>query len=77
MQTALFSSTIWILALLFGSFLVVGLFGNKMKPTVAGAISTLAILIAAIISYSTAYLYFFKEGLVDGVYQIFIPYQQE
>ena len=77
MQTELFSSTVWILAALFGSFLIVGLFGNKMKPSLAGAISTLAILLSAIISYITAYLYFFKDGLVDGVYQILIPYQHE
>ena len=77
MQTELFSYTVFIPLLLLGSFLIVGLLGHKMKHSVAGAISTLAILIATLIAYSTAYMYFFKDGLVDGTYQILIPYQQE
>jgi NADH-quinone oxidoreductase subunit L len=77
MQTELFSYTVWIPLLLLGSFLVVGLLGHKMKPTVAGAISTLTILLVTLLAYLTAYQYFFQAGLVDGAYQILIPYQYE
>jgi NADH-quinone oxidoreductase subunit L len=77
MQTELFSSVIWILIVLFSAFVVVGLFGNKLKPMASGAISTLAILFAAVISYTTAFSYFFQEGLIDGKYQMLIPFQYE
>jgi NADH-quinone oxidoreductase subunit L len=77
MQTDLYSSVIWILVLLFGAFLIVGLFGNRLKATVSGAISTLAILFGAVISYSTAWSYFFSNGLIDGKYQMLIPFQME
>jgi NADH-quinone oxidoreductase subunit L len=77
MQTELFSNTVWVLVVLFFSFLVVGLFGNRLKPMLAGAISTVAILFTAVISYSTAYLYFFQQGMVDGKFAMFIPYQHE
>ena len=77
MQTELYSSVIWILVLLFAAFLVVGLFGDKLKAKASGAISTLAILFGAVISYSTAWSYFFSNGLIDGKYQMLIPFQTE
>ena len=77
MQTELYTSVIWIPVLLFGAFLVVGLFGNKLKATLSGAISTLAILLGAVISYFTAWSYFFSNGLIDGKYQMLIPFQTE
>ena len=77
MQTELFSSVIWILIVLFFAFVVVGLFGDKLKPMASGAISTLAILFGAVISYATAFSYFFQEGLIDGKYQMLIPFQHE
>ena len=77
MQTELYTSVIWILVLLFGAFLVVGLFGNKLKATVSGAISTLAILFGAVISYATAWSYFFSNGMIEGKYQMLIPFQTE
>lgn len=72
-----FSYTIWIPLVLFISFLVVGLFGKKLKPMLSGAIATLAILVGAVLSYIAAFQYFFGNGLVDGSYQTYIPYNIE
>lgn len=77
MQTELYSSVVWILVLLFGAFLVVGMFGDRLKARASGAISTLAILAGAVISYATAWSYFFNDGMIDGKYQMFIPFQME
>ena len=77
MQTELFSYTLLIPAVMLASFLLLGLAGYKLKPTVAGIIGVIAISTAAFFSYLTAYTYFFKEGLVDGVYQVLVPFQQE
>lgn len=77
MQTELFSNTIWVLVVLFVAFLVVSLLSDRLKPAVAGAISTVAILFAAVVSYSTAYLYFFQHGMVDGQYVMLIPFHYE
>ncbi|MEN8249698.1 MAG: NADH-quinone oxidoreductase subunit L [Bacteroidota bacterium] len=77
MQTELFSNTIWVLVTLFLAFVVVSLLSDRLKPTVAGAISTLAILFALVVSYTTAYLYFFQHGMVDGQYTMLIPYHYE
>ena len=77
MQTELFSNTVWILAVPFFAFVIVGLFGNRLKPMLAGAVSTLAILFTTVISYATAYFYFFQQGMIDGKYAMLIPYQHE
>lgn len=77
MQTELFTSVVWVPLVLFLAFLVVGLFGKNLKPLVAGSISTLAILFSAVIAYSTAYTYFFHEGMIDGTYSMLIPFQYE
>ena len=77
MQTDLFFNVVWIPLILFLAFVVVGLFGNKLKPMLSGAISTIAILFSAVIAYITAYLYFFQNGLIEGKYEMLIPFQYE
>ena len=58
-------------------FLILGLTGMKMKPAVAGIIGTLGMSLAAILSYTVAYQYFFGIGKVDGVFQEIIPFSFE
>ncbi len=59
-----------ILAIPLLMFLVLGLFGNKMKPEIAGWLGTAGLLSIAAISYFVAYEYFFVYGKdAAGVYQ--------
>jgi NADH-quinone oxidoreductase subunit L len=74
METEFFQYTVWVPVLVFLSFLVVGLFGNKMSNSLAGMLSTATISIGMVLSYFTAFEYFFVLGNVDGVYQTLIPF---
>jgi len=53
-------------------FLLLGIFHRKIKPAVSGYIGVLGIATSAILSFYTAYQYFFVYGKVDGIYQTFI-----
>ncbi len=50
------------------SFLLLGLFGKKMK-SFSGILGVVSLLCSAMISIVVAYQYFFVVGKVDGVYQ--------
>lgn len=65
--------TILILILPLLSFLLLGLAGMKMKPTVAGAIGTLVLGTVTVLSYVTAYLFFTAGRDASGVYPTQIP----
>jgi len=56
------SYTAWILLIPFIMFLVTGLGGVKMKPIVSGILGTCGIGLVAILSYYTAFQYFFHSG---------------
>jgi len=58
----------------FLMFLLIGLVGHKMKPALAGLIGTTGLFISTVLSYITAYQYFFVSGKVDGVYQKIIAF---
>ncbi|MBS1666529.1 MAG: NADH-quinone oxidoreductase subunit L [Bacteroidetes bacterium] len=51
------------------TFVILGLFGRKYFKSFAGILGTLSILIVTLLSFYTAYHYFFVEGKVDGVFQ--------
>ncbi len=53
-------------------FLLLGLNSKKIKPTISGYIGVLGLSISAVLSYYTAYKYFFVSGKVDGVYQTIV-----
>jgi NADH-quinone oxidoreductase subunit L len=53
-------------------FLLLGIFHRIIKPAVSGYIGVLGISTSAILSFYTAYQYFFVYGKVDGIYQTFI-----
>ena len=69
-----FTYTIYIVLIPLFAFLINGLFGNKIKDSVSGVIATLALGTSALLSYFTAYNYFFKVGKVDGVYEKIIAF---
>ena len=71
------SYTLIIVVLPILMFLVLGLGGNKMKPVVAGVLGTVSLSVMTLVSYFTAYQYFFQIGKVDGVYQTITAFNFE
>ena len=62
--------TIFIVLLPMLMFLFLGLFGNKLKPIVAGTLGCCSLGIVTILSYYTAYQYFFElPRNAKGVYE--------
>ena len=55
------------------SFVLLGLFGRKYFKNLAGTIGTIVLLAITVLSFITAYQYFFVDGKVNGVYQSIIP----
>jgi len=64
-----FSYTIWIPLLPLLMFLFLGLAGHKYFPKLSGIIGTCGLAIITILSYITAYKYFFTSEKIDGAYQ--------
>jgi len=53
-------------------FLLLGIFNQKIKPTISGYIGVFGLLISTLLSFYTAYQYFFAHGKVNGVYQTLV-----
>jgi len=53
-------------------FLVLGIFNKKIKPPVSGIIGVSGLSISTLLSFYTAYEYFFVYGKLDGVFQTFV-----
>ena len=66
-----FTYTILIPLIPLAVFLLLGINYNKISPAVSGWIGSLGLFVSLILSYYTAYLYFFEVGKVDEVYQTF------
>lgn len=64
-----FGYTIWILIVPFVTFLVLGLFGMKLKARISGLMGTTGLAIVTALSYATAVRYFWGAGLTDGIFQ--------
>ncbi|MDR2926592.1 MAG: NADH-quinone oxidoreductase subunit L [Cytophagaceae bacterium] len=71
--------TLFILAIPLAVFLVAGLAGSRMKPRAAGVMGTVGIGIAAVLSYTAAFFYFFKigNGKTDGAFADVVPFSVE
>lgn len=50
-------------------FLLIGLTGHKMKPIVSGIIGTFGLTVGAILSYYTAFQYFFNNHIAEAGYK--------
>ena len=59
-----------ILLIPLAVFLLLGLFNKKIKPAISGYIGVLGLLITTIISFYTAFQYFFVIGKVDGAFPV-------
>ncbi|PIV58518.1 MAG: NADH-quinone oxidoreductase subunit L [Bacteroidetes bacterium CG02_land_8_20_14_3_00_31_25] len=64
-----YTYTVWIVLIPLFMFVILGLFGMKMKNSLAGILGSLGLFTSTVLSYITAYYYFFKVGPVDGVFQ--------
>ena len=53
-------------------FLLLGIFNQKIKPAVSGYIGVLGLMASTLLSFYTAYQYFFVHGMVNSVYQTFV-----
>jgi NADH-quinone oxidoreductase subunit L len=71
------SFTLYILVIPIALFLLLGLTGHKMKPRIAGIIGTSGMAVSAVLSYITAFLYFFQKGKIDDVFQKIVPISME
>lgn len=66
--------TLWILILPFLTFLFLGLYGNRLKPKVAGIIGTVTLSAVVVLSYLTAFRYFMAGRGADGTFPTLMPY---
>lgn len=64
-----FNYTIWILLLPFFLFVLLGLAGHKLKPKLSGLLGTTGLAVITVLSYITAYKYFFTSEKIDNAYQ--------
>ncbi|MGM9693665.1 MAG: NADH-quinone oxidoreductase subunit L [Alloprevotella sp.] len=68
-------STILILLLPFFSFLLLGVFGKWFSHKAAGLVGTAVLAVVALLSYQTAYEYFFQTArTAEGALPTLIPY---
>lgn len=75
MDSSIFNYTILILAIPVVMFLLIGLLGMRFKPIVSGIAGTVGLGIVAILSYYTAYLYFFGDPTTSALHSTVIPWQ--
>ena len=69
-----FNYTIWILLLPFLMFIFLGLAGHKYFPKLSGILGTCGLAIITVLSYITAYKYFFTSEKIDGAFQKIIAF---
>ena len=67
-----FTNLLLIPAIPLTVFLVLGIFSHKIKPAVSGVVGVAGLAISTLLSYHTAWQYFFVQGKLDGAYQTFV-----
>ncbi|MCJ7466142.1 MAG: NADH-quinone oxidoreductase subunit L [Maribacter sp.] len=67
-----FTIIIFILLIPMAIFLLLGIFNQKIKPAVSGYLGVLGLLASTLLSFYTAYQYFFVNGKSNEVYQTFV-----
>ena len=70
-----FSYTILIPLIPFFMFLILGLFGDRIKERLSGILGTMSMLTSFLLSIYTAYQYFFVVGKVEETYQKIIAFK--
>ncbi|MFA5418194.1 MAG: NADH-quinone oxidoreductase subunit L [Bacteroidales bacterium] len=69
-----FSYTVLILLIPLFMFLLIGLTSGKMKPALSGYIGTLAMSVVTLLSYYTAYQYFFNRPAGAEIFEKIVPF---
>ena len=69
-----FTYTVSILIIPFLMFVLLGLAGHKLKPKLSGLLGTAGLTVITALSYITAYLYFFRGGMIGEVFQKITAY---
>jgi proton-translocating NADH-quinone oxidoreductase, chain L len=64
-----FTYTVWILVIPFLMFIFLGLAGHKIGPKLSGLLGTGALAVITVLSYITAYKYFFATPKVAGTFK--------
>jgi NADH-quinone oxidoreductase subunit L len=64
-----FTYTVWILVIPFLMFIFLGLAGHKIGPKLSGLLGTGALAVITVLSYITAYKYFFATPKVDETFK--------
>lgn len=64
-----FNYTVWILIIPVLMFVLLGLGGHKLKPRLSGLLGTGGLGMVTLLSFITAYNYFFLSEKADGAYQ--------
>ena len=64
-----FAYTVWIPLIPFLMFILLGLAGHKLKPKLSGLLGTAGLAVITLLSYITAYYYFFGIPRVDETYK--------
>ncbi len=73
-----FQQYIYLIPMLpLATFVLLGLFGKNGFAKSAGAIATASLLLSTLLSFYTAYQYFFVNGKLAGVYQPLVPLKME
>jgi NADH-quinone oxidoreductase subunit L len=72
-----FNYTIWILILPFLMFLLLGLAGHKLKARLSGLLGTASLAVITVMSYITAYSYFYGTEKVDGAFRKILAFNSE
>jgi NADH-quinone oxidoreductase subunit L len=72
-----FNYTIWILILPFLMFLLLGLAGQKLKARLSGLLGTASLAVITVMSYITAYSYFYGTEKVDGAFRKILAFNSE
>lgn len=70
----IFNITLLIPVILFISFLLIGLAGGRFKPFISGIAGTISIFLVTVISYWTAFNYFFIKGISGNSYAKLVPF---
>lgn len=53
------------------AFLILGILNKRIPPQISGMLGVVGIATSTLLSYYTAYQYFFVQAKVDGAYQVF------